>query len=308
MAEPALTASGATASGSWRDLRLRLVSAAVAGLVGLGCLWLGGPMWLLLVIGVAAGLAWEWVGLCGLELREPPSVLFGAGIAVAIGDYLVLDDGLGAAMVPAVLAASLLVALYRTRSGVALAAGCLVIPLAALCLVWLRRGDAAPVLVVLLTVWASDSGAYLVGRKLGGPKLAPSISPGKTRSGAMGGLVCAMAVCALAAAWLHPTPLTPGLHAVTRLVIGVLLGGLLGISAQLGDLAESWFKRRSGVKDSGTLLPGHGGLLDRLDGLLAALPVAVVAIFLLAAINHHLHPLPLAAPASTGGTVTDSPA
>lgn len=298
--------STSEASSDWRDLRLRLISAAVAAAVGLTCLWLGGPAWLLLVIGVAAGLAWEWAGLCGLAPREPPAVLFFAGVGSAIADYLLLADGLLASMLPALMAAALLVALYRARQGVALAVGCLVIPLGALCLVWLRRGDVAPVLVVLLTVWASDSGAYLVGRKFGGPKLAPAISPGKTRSGAVGGLVCAMAVCALVAVWLHPTPLTPGRHATMRALLGALLGGLLGISAQLGDLAESWFKRRSGAKDSGRLLPGHGGLLDRLDGLLAALPVAVATIFLFSAVHHHLHPSPPSA--TTGGPVTDPPA
>lgn len=142
------------------------------------------------------------------------------------------------------------------------AAGALWIVLAAAALVWLRADPAAGranVLLLLVAVWASDIGAYLVGRLAGGPRLAPRVSPGKTWSGAAGGLLAAAAAGAAAG----------GGH-------GALAGALLSVLAQAGDLAESAAKRRAGVKDSGALIPGHGGLLDRLDGLLAAAPAAAL--------------------------------
>ena len=170
--------------------------------------------------------------------------------------------------------------------GPPIAAGTVAIGFAGLALLWLRDhagADCTGVLFVILTVWASDSVAYLAGRALGGPKLAPSISPGKTWSGSLGGLAGAMLVGALLAALL---PAPPALDPAICVVRGMLAGLLLGLVAQAGDLAESAFKRRCGVKDSGRLIPGHGGLLDRFDGLLAAAPVAAA--------------LSLAAPAGAG--------
>ncbi len=123
-------------------------------------------------------------------------------------------------------------------------------------------------LFLLLLVWASDIGAYASGRAIGGPRLAPRISPGKTASGALGGLAAAVLV-GVAAATISST-------AVIR---AGALAGLLGMVAQAGDLAESYAKRRFGVKDSGRLIPGHGGLLDRVDALLAvALAAAILAL------------------------------
>jgi phosphatidate cytidylyltransferase len=130
---------------------------------------------------------------------------------------------------------------------------------------WLRTGGWGNVLFVLLVVWATDVGAYLVGRLIGGPRLAPRISPGKTWAGALGGLACALAVGG-GAAWLSQAPAAGAL--------AVAAG--LSLAAQAGDLLESGMKRHFGVKDSGRLIPGHGGLLDRLDGLLAAAPVAAL--------------------------------
>jgi phosphatidate cytidylyltransferase len=142
------------------------------------------------------------------------------------------------------------------------AVGVAAIALSALALFWLRTAPLTgrlEVLFVLLVVWASDIGAYLAGRCLGGPKLAPRVSPGKTWSGAAGGLLAAaLAGLAMGAGGWG----------------GVLAGMLLGLAAQAGDLLESAAKRAAGVKDSGRLIPGHGGLLDRLDGMLAAAPVA----------------------------------
>ena len=136
-------------------------------------------------------------------------------------------------------------------------------------LLWLRQDPSAgraDVLFLLLVVWAGDIGAYLVGRWIGGPRLAPRISPGKTWSGAIGGLLCAIVAGVLAAQFLANGP-TWG---------AIPIAMLLGVVAQGGDLLESCVKRQLEVKDSSHLIPGHGGLLDRLDGLLAAAPVAAL--------------------------------
>jgi phosphatidate cytidylyltransferase len=136
--------------------------------------------------------------------------------------------------------------------------------LPALALLWIRdRADdkLALLLWVFIVTWATDIGAYLVGRALGRRKLAPSISPGKTVEGLLGG---AMIAAVLGAAWAIFTGLKPSLF---------VLAPLFALAAQAGDLFESWMKRRAGVKDSGNWLPGHGGVLDRLDGLV---PVAIL--------------------------------
>jgi phosphatidate cytidylyltransferase len=126
------------------------------------------------------------------------------------------------------------------------------------------------VLWLFVTVWASDTGAFVTGRAIGGPRLWPRLSPSKTWSGAVGGLIATALVGGLAALWAGA--------AATLLVPA---GIALGIAAQAGDLAESLAKRRFGVKDSGGLIPGHGGLLDRLDGMLAA--AALLSLMTLAA-------------------------
>jgi phosphatidate cytidylyltransferase len=152
-----------------------------------------------------------------------------------------------------------------------LAAGAAYILLAAAGLVWLRAdpmAGRANLLFLLVLVWASDIGAYTAGRAIGGALLAPRISPGKTVSGALGGLLAAVLV-GVAAALTTPASLWRA----------GMLAGLLGIVAQAGDLAESFAKRQFGVKDSGRLIPGHGGLLDRLDALLAvALAASLLAL------------------------------
>ncbi|UCC67646.1 MAG: phosphatidate cytidylyltransferase [Armatimonadota bacterium] len=119
------------------------------------------------------------------------------------------------------------------------------------------------VALVVIACWATDTAAYFVGKAIGRHKLSPKISPGKTVEGAAAGLVAAVLTAASMGRWL-------GLP----LVQGVLLGAILGVAGQLGDLFESSLKRRAGVKDSGALLPGHGGVLDRLDSLLFSAPAA----------------------------------
>jgi phosphatidate cytidylyltransferase len=156
----------------------------------------------------------------------------------------------------------------RQPGALTLVAGVVYILPAAVAVLWLRNDAAvgwANVLFVVVTVSLTDVGAYAFGRLLGGVKLAPSISPGKTWSGAAGGLACALAV-GLGAAGCTDS-------AVWR-ALAVAAG--LSVASQAGDLLESGIKRHFGVKDSGGLIPGHGGLFDRLDGLLTAAPVAAL--------------------------------
>ena len=146
--------------------------------------------------------------------------------------------------------------------------------LPAVSLLWIREraepsgiGTGFDLLIwVFLVVWSTDIGAYFAGRAIGGPKLAPSISPNKTIAGLVGGVISAAVV---AGAWVYLVRLPPSL---------LWLSVLFAVAAQLGDLFESGLKRKAGVKDSGTWLPGHGGLLDRLDGLV---PVAVLTAALM---------------------------
>lgn len=145
------------------------------------------------------------------------------------------------------------------------------------CLIWLR-GITLPenpnagmvlVLAIFAITAATDIGAYFAGRAIGGPKLAPTISPGKTWAGLAGGMLAAALVSAIFAP-IVPYPAS----AATALVIGLALA----LVAQIGDLFESWLKRRAGVKDSGALIPGHGGILDRVDGLVFAVPVYTLLV------------------------------
>ncbi|MCF3947458.1 phosphatidate cytidylyltransferase [Acidiphilium sp. AL] len=132
--------------------------------------------------------------------------------------------------------------------------------LPAIALLWLRFLPHGPadILFLLVVVWATDIGAYAAGRLIGGAKLAPAVSPGKTISGAIGGLAIGILAGVI----------------IARGPSGILPAALLSAVSQAGDLAESALKRRLGVKDSGRTIPGHGGLFDRLDGVLAAAPIA----------------------------------
>ena len=251
---------------SWGDLRVRVLSAALLAPLGLIGIWLGGWVWAVLVVAAVAGMAREWIGLC----RVGAGSFAGWAVpAIALAAVMVAAAGLPAVALGVVLLGALSVRMAGRRA--ALAVGIPYVALGGIALVWLREcGTAglADALFVILLVWASDIGAYLAGRVVGGPKLAPRISPGKTWSGAVGGLVAAMlaglAVAAVAG-------LGPDGSAALR---ALLVAGVLGVVSQAGDLLESAVKRHFGVKDSGGLIPGHGGLLDRLDGLLTAAPLA----------------------------------
>jgi phosphatidate cytidylyltransferase len=267
----------AEASKRWRDLKKRAISAAILGPGALLCIWLGALPFTVLMAVAMAGLVWEWVHLCGLRSRELPGVAVPLAVFVSCAFAVFQLTALALLVLVAGSAATWASTRWiRRRDGAPapalwLAFGVLYIGIAGISLIELRHdNDAgrANVLFLISVVWASDIGAYLVGRVIGGPKLAPSISPGKTWSGAMGGLLCCMLVGALTAAWATPYR--------DDMLKAALIAGLLGIATQVGDLLESGFKRHFNVKDSSTLIPGHGGVLDRLDGLIAAAPVAAL--------------------------------
>ena len=273
LADPGRVGGGLGMAGRWADLRTRVVSAALLAPAALLCVWFGGWAWSMLLLAAAGGIGVEWSALCGQGSTRLARLAGPAYLVLAVAVAL---SGHGrAALLALVAGAGVTWALSRS---VALSAGTGYAGVPLVALVWLRgladtgRSD---VLFVLVIVWASDIGAYVVGRLVGGPKLAPWISPGKTQSGAWGGLVSAMLVGEVAALVLSPAIAPAGFG------WAALVAGVLGVASQAGDLFESWIKRRFGVKDSGWLIPGHGGLLDRLDGLLAAAPAAAgLALFL----------------------------
>lgn len=249
------------------DLPKRLLSALVLVPIALACLWAGGVAWVLLVILAGITVAVEWAQICRLRPFELPGTLLPVMVAATA---VLTAAGYGVAALAALIVVGAAVAAGAARGGQGsrwLAGGIVYVGVAAIATVWLRlRGPAGlgNMLFVILIVWASDSGAYLFGRLVDGPKLAPRISPSKTWAGAVGGLAFAVLAGLLVAVGFvgAPSPLV------------ALVSIALGAASQGGDLLESAIKRHFGAKHSGTLIPGHGGLLDRLDGVLAAAPVA----------------------------------
>jgi phosphatidate cytidylyltransferase len=264
-------------------LRSRLLSAAVLLPLAVAAAWLGSPYWEILVGVFAVVMAWEWAGMCAKRQSPAGTMILGlspAGalsmLAVAITVAVAASRRTELAVVLLLLGAALSAAAgmrVAEGRGVWYGLGTLYIGLPSIAIIWLRArpelGLATLVWILALTITV-DSGAYLAGRTIGGPKLAPRISPKKTWAGLAGGIVAAVLV-GLA---------TAGAMGAVSLLPLALASALLAIVEQAGDLAESGFKRYFGVKDSSRLIPGHGGFLDRVDGLLAvSLAVAVAQSF-----------------------------
>jgi phosphatidate cytidylyltransferase len=251
-------------------LGLRVVSSLVLAPLPVAAIWFGWP-WLPLLTGAAAALmAWEWGRLCGGGHFGRIGILLVAVVLAAVVTASLASTGL--ALGTALLGAGLVLWAARKTKDVEpqwTAFGAIWVALPCVCLLWLARdglAGRATLLWLLGIVWATDIGAYSIGRIFGGPRLAPRWSPRKTWAGLAGGTACAALVGWATAAWLGISPAVP--------VAAVSAG--LAIVEQFGDLAESVAKRRFGVKDSSGLIPGHGGLLDRLDGLLAVIPVVAL--------------------------------
>jgi phosphatidate cytidylyltransferase len=256
--------------------RLRVLSAVALVPVALGIVVAGG--W------IYAGFVGLLAVLMALEWRRLSEARFGArygrlagGIALAVGVAATILAALGRpreAVACVALGMILAGVLARTRAAASLWAsiGVALVGLPAVALVWLRSIPDLGLdllLWLLIVVWTTDTAAYVVGRRVGGARLAPSISPGKTWSG-LGGGVFGASLASVLTAW--------ALGYSERLVQAAGLGAVFAILAQLGDLAESALKRRAGVKDSGSLIPGHGGVLDRVDGLLLTAPALALLV------------------------------
>lgn len=252
-----------------RELRLRIVSGIVMMTVAVTALWFGGVAFWALASLLAVLMMIEWATMAQASRWQLLlSVLAVAALmlsSLSFADPIkraTIADRLIAQTVDLTGLAAILVAVvsFRARLG----AGVLYAVFPAVALIYLREQPDqgfALALWTLVVVWATDIGAYFAGRAIGGPKIAPSISPSKTWAGLAGGMVGAL-VCGAAVA------------SASGLGTSFFIAGApLAVAAQAGDFFESWLKRRSGVKDSGTLLPGHGGVLDRLDGVV---PVALL--------------------------------
>jgi phosphatidate cytidylyltransferase len=264
------------AKAAGRNLRLRIYSASVLAPLAVAAVLVGPPVFPAAVAAIAAFLALEWDRIC----RRSGDAGSGAGATLAAGVALIVlatlsggnPAGFAAilAVAIAVLVAAMLdrqdVVIWRTLGTFYIGLPAVVI----LDLYGMGEWGAKTTLWLFGTVWATDIGCYAAGRLIGGPRLAPLISPGKTWAGAIGGLVLAVAA---------------------GVTLSHLLGGrsgpavgaaclLVGLAAEAGDLLESGIKRRFGLKDSGDAIPGHGGLFDRLDSLLLAAPAAWLAVLL----------------------------
>ena len=261
--------AASTAGQEGRNLLLRIAASLVLAPLAVAAAYVGGWLWTSLVTVATIGLYVEWLTVIGA--RRLPLIL--PGVVVLLGTGWVEAEHFDVARVSLLLGLGMVaVAIFsRDRHGWAVAG--VGYALAASVASSLLRRDPAwgfvALMFVLMVVWGTDIGGYFSGRLIGGPKLWPQVSPKKTWAGAIGGFTASLAVAIGFAAF--------GLGKTGSLL---LLGALLSVAAQLGDLFESAVKRRFGVKDSSHLIPGHGGLMDRLDGFVAAAILAAVFGFL----------------------------
>lgn len=246
------------------NLQQRVASAVVLVALALALTWAGGFWYRILCAGIAGAVLYEWMTMALPREAAAHRIVLAVLLAVVLAMMLA---GVPAVTLLLALAAAVIVgaahAAYDQR-GFWPVAGLAYAGLSAISLAALRGGDAAGLAATLFlfaVVWATDILAYFVGRAIGGPKLAPSISPGKTWSGAIGGTIAGIIAGGAVALY-------------AGIVWGVLatavLTFVLSVVSQVGDLFESSLKRRFGTKDSSGLIPGHGGVMDRVDGLVAA--------------------------------------
>jgi phosphatidate cytidylyltransferase len=255
-----------TSTPSTRNLLLRVASAAVLAPLAIAVAWFGSWPFTLFWTLAAIAVWWEWIGLVEPSARN---VLLATGVcALALQAILFETDHLAIALM--IVALGVLAGIVTAGRRAPAVAGGLVYASALLVAAACLRADAeyglAAILFLFAVVWGTDIGAYFAGRAFGGPKLAPAISPKKTWSGAIGGTIAGVAAAiAVAAAFGIRNP-----------VILAFVALILSVASQCGDLFESWLKRRFDVKDASSLIPGHGGVMDRLDGFIFAVTAAAL--------------------------------
>jgi phosphatidate cytidylyltransferase len=242
--------------GRWADLRKRVVSAVVLVAVGGAEIWLGGPSFVVLVVLLTGAMVWELAKMTAPDHENTPLGLAAiASLCLAVTWFFPDRFSTAFLLVPA-----LAIALTDRRDRRLSSLYSVAIMVAGYGLIDLRMTAGTPVILwLVLIVVASDVLGYFVGRVVGGPKFWPAVSPKKTWSGTVAGWAGAALVGIGYVVAGYGTPVL------------VLLSIVIAFAGQLGDIAESWVKRRCGVKDASTLIPGHGGVLDRFDALIGAL-------------------------------------
>lgn len=244
------------------DLAVRTGSGIVLVVIAGVALWLGGiAFWLLLMAG-ALTMQHEWAGLVGRLERRRLAML---ALMAPLSMLSPFADGPGFLSLGFILGGAFFIA--TIDRSFRLAWGVLYCALPVMALLYLRQQDNGLLLAfwTMATVWATDIGAYFAGRGIGGPKIAPSISPSKTWAGLAGGMVAALVFAMV-------------LRAQFNLPYILVLASAPLARSRRWDFLESWMKRQAGVKDSGALIPGHGGILDRVDGLVPVAPVVALLV------------------------------
>jgi phosphatidate cytidylyltransferase len=256
------------AAPTWTDLKSRLISAVVLGIAVLALTIVGGVGFRLLCCATSIIVFDEWARMTRAKRAGDIYLFARRALFVALAAFFFGFHGWALTIVGAATAFIAVVDRGERKADWVMG-GLVYAAMAGMAPGILRDSGTAGLAVlglVICVVWATDIFAYFSGRTFGGPKLMPIVSPKKTISGAIGGLVAGVACAAAFAIWLTGQASLPLL----------LLAAILSIVGQAGDLFESWIKRRFGVKDSGRLIPGHGGLMDRIDGLVVSTGVALL--------------------------------
>lgn len=263
------------------NLLLRVLSALVLAPVVLGAVFYGAPAYNCLLAVMGAGLAWEWEQML---LKRNSVVGIIIATTAAITAFLTAENPTLALGV--ILIATLWV-FIKSKRAIALTFGTLYICLPVFSLTYIYYINESIsreiVLWLLFVVWATDIGGYVVGKSVGGPKLAPRLSAKKTWSGLLGGVGFASFVAYVFALYLKANDylLNEGIDFTRTKWVLIISAGVLAIVSQIGDLFESSIKRKLNLKDSSNLIPGHGGLFDRVDGLLFASVATALVLFIM---------------------------